>query len=156
MDVAKNYAEKNGEWQWEFSNNELSQIDDAESIRDHLFRAIYGSFYNYKYPGEGTKTKSKGNLKPMDLNKTPERDSLRLKWVAYQLGKRESRRLVGDYVYTFNDVRNATQFEDAVVFETRAVDAHYQENLVHSYMPDFLSEAMFYKTKLNNRLFVHE
>jgi len=148
MDVAKNYAEKNGEWQWEFSTNELSQIDDAESIRDHLFRAIYGSFYNYKYPGEGTKTKSKGNLKPMDLNKTPERDSLRLKWVAYQLGKRESRRLVGDYVYTFNDVRNATQFEDAVVFETRAVDVHYQENLVHSYMPDFLSEAMFYKTKM--------
>jgi hypothetical protein len=45
-------------------------------------------------------------------------------------------------------VRNATQFEDAVVFETRAVDVHYQENLLHSDMPDFLSEAMFYKTDM--------
>jgi hypothetical protein len=147
-DVANNYAEKNGEWQWEFTKNELSQIDDAEAIRDHLFRAIYGSFYNYKYPNEQTKTFVRGKLKPISSDKVTERDSLRLKWVAYQLGKRESRRLVGDYMYTFNDVRNTTQFEDAVVFETRAVDVHYQENLLHSAMPDFLSEAMFYKTKM--------
>jgi len=38
--------------------------------------------------------------------------------------KRESRRLVGDYIYTFNDVRNTPQFEDAVVFEKREVDVH--------------------------------
>lgn len=148
MDVAGNYAEKNGEWQWEFTKNELSQIDDAETIRDHLFRAIYGSFYNYKYPNEETKTMIRGKLRPIDLSKSLDRDSLRLKWVAYQLGKRESRRLVGDYLYTFNDVRNTTQFEDAVVFETRAVDVHYQENLLHDAMPDFLSEAMFFKTKM--------
>jgi len=148
MDVAKNYAEKNGEWQWEFTKNDLSQIDDAETIRDHLFRAIYGSFYNYKYPNELTKTMIGGKLRSMDLSKTQDRDSLRLKWVSYQLGKRESRRLVGDYLYTFNDVRNTTQFEDAVVFETRAVDVHYQENLLHSAMPDFLSEAMFYTAKM--------
>jgi hypothetical protein len=145
MTVANNYAEKNGEWQWEFTKNELSQIDDAEAIRDHLFRAIYGSFYNYKYPNEQTKILVRGKLNPLNLEKFQERDSLRLKWVAYQSGKRESRRLVGDYLYTFNDVRNTTQFEDAVVFETRAVDVHYQENLLHNAMPDFLSEAMFYK-----------
>lgn len=147
LTVAENYAEKNGEWQWEFSKNELSQIDDAETIRDHFFRAIYGSFFNYKYPNEQTKMLVRGKLKSMDLNKAQERDSLRLKWVSYQLGKRESRRLVGDYIYTFNDVRNTTQFEDAVVFETRAVDVHYQENLLDNEKPDFLSEAMFYKAK---------
>jgi hypothetical protein len=148
MDVAKSYAEKNGEWQWEFTKDELSQIDDAEAIRDHLFRAIYGSFYNYKYPNDQTKILVRGKLSPMDLTKVQDRDSLRLKWVSYQLGKRESRRLTGDYVYTFNDVRNSTQFEDAVVFETRAVDVHYQENLLHNAMPDFLSEAMFYKADM--------
>ncbi|OIP84386.1 MAG: hypothetical protein AUK44_02705 [Porphyromonadaceae bacterium CG2_30_38_12] len=147
MPVANNYAEKNGEWQWEFTKNELSQLDDAETIRDHLFRAIYGSFYNFKYPNETTQIMVRGKLKPINLDKTQDRDSLRLKWVSYQLGKRESRRLVGDYIYTFNDVRNTTQFEDAVVFEKRAVDVHYQENLLHSAMPDFLSEAMFYNTK---------
>jgi len=148
LPVANNYAEKNGEWQWELSKNELSQIDDAETIRDHLFRAIYGSFYNFKYPTTQTQVLVRGKLLAMNLDKVQERDSLRLKWVSYLIGKRESRRLVGDYLYTFNDVRNTTQFEDAVVFEKRAVDVHYQENLFHSAMPDFLSEAMFYNAKM--------
>jgi hypothetical protein len=148
LNVAINFAAKSGDWQWEFTKNELSQINDAESIRDHLFRAIYGSFYNYKYPNEDTKVFVAGKLKPVSSVKSQNRDSLQLKWVAYLLGKRESRRLVGDYFYTFNDVRNKTQFEDAVVYETRAVDVHYQENLLNSSMPDFLSEAMFYNTKM--------
>lgn len=148
MDVAKNFAEKNGEWQWEFSKEELSQIDDAETIRDHFFRAIYGSFYNYKHPTGQTKMIVNGKLVPYNFNKAQDRDSLQLKWVAFQLGKRESRRLTGDYIYTFNDVRHSTQFEDAVVYETRVVDVHYQENLLDKEMPDFLSEAMFYTAKM--------
>lgn len=130
MEVAKDYAESNGEWQWEFSRNDLSQIDDAETIRDHMFRAIYGSFYNYKQQIKA--------------------DSLQLKWVSYLLGKRESRRLVGDYIYTFNDERNSTQFKDAVVFEVRHVDVHYQINLLDPSKPDFLSEAMYYKAAQYN------
>ncbi len=145
MDVAGSFAENNGEWQWEFSKNELGQIDNAEEIRDHLLQAVYGSFYNYKYPNERTKTFARGSLRPYNYEKTANRDSLQLKWVAFQLGKRESRRLLGDYIYTFNDVRNCTQTEDAVVFEKRSVDVHYQENLLNTDMPDFLSEAMFYK-----------
>jgi hypothetical protein len=62
------------------------------------------------------------------------------------LGKRESRRLVGDHIFTFNDARDTTKFEDAVVFEKRAVDVHYQINLLDQDDPDFISEAMFYKT----------
>jgi len=147
MDVAKNYASKNGEWQWEFSQNDLSQIEDAETIRDHMFRAIYGSFYNYKHPTMETKISDKAKVATIDLSKHQLKvDSLQLKWVSYLLGKRESRRLVGDYIYTFNDERDATQFEDAVVFEKRAVDVHYQVNLLDDEKPDFLSEAMFYKT----------
>ena len=147
MDVAKKYAEKNGEWQWEFSQNDLSQIEDAEIIRDHMFRAIYGSFYNYKHPTMETHTLDKAKVGTIDLSKQQQKvDSLQLKWVSYLLGKRESRRLVGDYIYTFNDERNATQFEDAVVFENREVDVHYQVNLLDNEKPDFLSEAMFYKT----------
>jgi hypothetical protein len=147
MDVANNYAAKNGEWQWEFSRNDMSQIDDAERIRDHMFRAIYGSFYNYKHPaipGPNTDQPLTGTL---DWQKQQERaDSLQLQWVAYLLGKRESRRLIGDHIYTFNDVRDNTQFEDSVVFEKRAVDVHYQINLLDADQPDFLSEAMFYNT----------
>lgn len=148
MDVAKQYAEKNGEWQWEFSQNDISQIEDAETIRDHMFRAIYGSFYNYKHPTVETKTSDKAKVGMIDLSQQQQKaDSLQLKWVSYLLGKRESRRLVGDYVFTFNDARNSSQFEDAVVYENREVDVHYQINLLDSENPDFISTAMFYKAK---------
>ncbi|MEO9511855.1 MAG: FAD-dependent oxidoreductase [Flavobacteriaceae bacterium] len=126
-DVAKEHKATAGEWYWEFSRNDLHQIHDAEEIRDHMLRAIYGSF---------------ANAKKLEKNK-----NYKLQWVSYLVGKRESRRLIGDYIYTFNDVRNNTKFEDAVVEEIREVDVHYQRDLKDKEEPDFLSEALFYKTK---------
>ncbi len=127
MDIVNEYAAKNGEWQWEFSRNDLNQVDDAEMIRDHLLKGIYGSFYNEK--------QNPGNSK------------LKLEWVSYLVGKRESRRLVGDHIYTFNDAKNSVKFPDSVVVEEREVDVHYQQNLIDPEKPDFLSEALFYKTE---------
>jgi len=124
MDVAKKHAAINGEWQWEFSRNDLDQIDDAEVIRDHMLKAIYGSFYNAK--------------------KDTINANLDLEWVSYLVGKRESRRLVGDYIYTFNDARQMREFNDAVVMERRVIDVHYQQNLVDPTKPDFLSVALYY------------
>jgi hypothetical protein len=147
MDVARKYSEKNGEWQWEFSRNDLNQIDDAETIRDHIFRAIYGSFYNYKNQTADSRITDEVKIGKIDNQLQQQKaDSLQLKWVSYLLGKRESRRLVGDYIFTFNDARDSTKFEDAVVFEKRDVDVHYQINLLNQDDPDFISEAMFYKT----------
>lgn len=124
MDVAKSHDATNGEWHWEFSRNDLHQIEDAEEIRDHMLKAIYGSFYNAK--------------------QKPENANLYLEWVSYLTGKRESRRLVGDYIYTFNDARQMTEFGDAVVMEKRVIDVHFQQNLIDSTKPDFLSEALYY------------
>ena len=147
MDVARNYSEKNGEWQWEFSRNDLSQIDDAETIRDHMFRAIYGSFYNYKNQTAPNLNTDQAKIGKIDNKLLQQKaDSLQLKWVSYLLGKRESRRLVGDYIFTFNDARDTTKFKDAVVFEKREVDVHFQVNLLDQEDPDFISTAMFYKT----------
>jgi hypothetical protein len=125
LDVANDYAEANGEWQWEFSRNDMHQIDDGELIRDHMLKAIYGSFYNEKQKSDN--------------------ENLALEWVSYLLGKRESRRLIGDHIYTFNDMRNNVKFPDSVVVEKREVDVHYQQNLLDPDKPDFLSEALFYK-----------
>lgn len=125
MDVAGDYSATTGTWKWEFSRNDLHQIDDAEYIRDHMLKAIYGSFSNAK--------KDEGNA------------NLGLEWVGYLVGKRESRRLKGDYIYTFNDERNMTEFPDAVAMETRTVDVHYQQIEADSTQPDFLSEALYYK-----------
>ncbi len=125
MDVAGEYSAISGTWKWEFSRNELHQVDDAEFIRDHMFRAIYGSFSNAKKKSENT--------------------NQALEWVSYLVGKRESRRLKGDYIYTFKDEKNMVEFPDAVVMEKRNIDVHYQQIEADSSQPDFLSEALYYQ-----------
>jgi hypothetical protein len=119
MDVVGNYAASKGTWNWEMISDRWHQVDHAEQIRDHMLRAIYGSFYNEK--------QRLGN------------ESLKLEWVSYLLGKRESRRLVGDYIYTFNDMRESRKFTDAVVHEIREVDVHYQQYKLDENKPDFLT-----------------
>jgi len=52
MDVAKEHKAIAGEWYWEFSRNDVHQIHDAEDIRDHMLRAIYGSYSNAKEDDE--------------------------------------------------------------------------------------------------------
>jgi len=127
MEIADDYSATEGTWKWEYSSNDMNQIEDAESIRDHMLKAIYSSFYNAK--------------------QKPENANLALEWTSYLVGKRESRRLIGDYIYTFQDEKNMTEFDDAVVMEERDVDVHYQQKLKDPAQPDFLSEALFYKVE---------
>src|SRR5690606_20529396 len=75
-------------------------------------------------------------------------DKLHFEWISFLIGKRESRRLEGDYIFTFNDVTEQRKFPDAVVMENREVDVHYQQNLMDGSKPDFLSEAIFFKTPM--------
>lgn len=126
LEVAEDHAATAGEWYWEFSRNDLHQIHDGEEIRDHMLKAIFGSFYNAK--------------------QNPENDKYQLEWVSYLLGKRESRRLVGDHIFTFRDVTEDVAFPDSVVAEEREIDVHFQRNLQNEDEPDFLSKALFYKT----------
>jgi hypothetical protein len=122
--VAGGYSATEGTWNWEYSNNDLNQIEDAEEIRDHMLMAIYGSFFNAK--------------------QKPENENLALEWISYLIGKRESRRLVGDYIYTFQDEKKMVGFPDAVAMEKRDIDVHYQLNQKDSSQPDFLAEALYY------------
>lgn len=125
MPVAKAYEAITGEWQWEYSADHLHQVDDAERIRDHLLRAIYGSFANAK--------------------RNPQHAKVALKWVAYVGGKRESRRIMGDYIYTMQDMVQRRQFPDTVVEEKREIDSHCQ--IVEAGGPvDFISKALFHST----------
>jgi hypothetical protein len=128
-EVAKGRPAVQGEWQWEYSADDKHQINDAEEIRDHMLRAIYGSFAEAK--------------------RDPKHANQELAWVAYVAGKRESRRLVGDYTYTMNDMVAGTRFPDAVVEETREIDVHFQRVLAAGtprFDPrDFISEALFHR-----------
>lgn len=124
--IAKDLTSTGGNWYWEFSHNDLHQIHDAEEIRDHMFRAIYGTFYNTK--------------------QLPEHKNRELEWIAFVAGKRESRRLMGDYVYTLKDADESIGFEDAVVTEKREIDIHFQQKLT-GHPNDFLSKAIFREPK---------
>ena len=126
QEVADDHEAVAGEWYWEFSRNDLHQIHDAEQIRDHMLRAIFGSFSNAKQKEE---------------NKYHQ-----LQWVSYLVGKRESRRLIGDHIFTFKDVTENAKFPDSVVMEIREIDVHFQQNLTEPSKPDFLSKALFYET----------
>ncbi len=127
MAVAKNNSASSGEWFWEYSADSLNQIDDAEKIRDYMLMAIYGSFSNAK--------------------KDVKNSNKKLYWVSYVGGKRESRRLIGDYIFTINDAVSSTKFKDAVVREIRAVDIHSAQSDMSPDKPDFYSNAMYVKSK---------
>jgi hypothetical protein len=126
MPVAKDHTATSGEWYWEYSANDVHQIKDAEQVRDHMLRAIYGSFANAK--------------------KRPQNARKKLEWVSHLVGKRESRRLMGDYIYTMHDALEGRDFDDAVVTEKREVDVHYQR-VRRGHPVDFIAKAMYRKPK---------
>lgn len=96
-----------GDWDWETGQNR-HQIEEFELIRDGAFRAIYG---NWSYQKNHASTKAKY-------------ERLRLGWVAYVGGKRESRRLMGDVVLQEQDIVSNREFPDASVTATWSIDLH--------------------------------
>ena len=94
----------NGEWNWEYGIHR-DMIAEAEEIRDRMLLAIYGSF-------------SRAKKRPENANKV-------LNFCPYLLGKRESRRIMGDWVYSQKDVISTTPFEDAIATGSWAIDLHY-------------------------------
>lgn len=91
---------------WEYGQW-LDPYTQGEHIRDHLLRAIYGTFANVK------------TLEPDTYA------NLELEWVAFVAGQGEFRRYRGDYVLTENDIRTRRQFPDAVALNSGAFCLHY-------------------------------
>ncbi len=105
-------------WNWESGFNK-NTIEEAEYIRDHNLRAIFGVWDFLK-------------------NKNPEKEKYakgKLKWVAHVLGKRESRRLVGDILITQNDIMQQKAFDDGCVTTTWYFDLHFPHPENSKYFP---------------------
>ncbi|MBI4891005.1 MAG: FAD-dependent oxidoreductase [Acidobacteria bacterium] len=105
-DASSQHATR-GDWNWETGQNR-NQVSDFETIRDHGLRAVYG---NWAFQKNQAKDKEKYA-------------NLRLSWVAYVGGKRESRRLLGDVILTQMDVEQQREFPDAAVTATWSIDLH--------------------------------
>jgi len=106
-EVSKDYAQianiPERKWDphhfWEYGQG-LDTLQEAERIRDHLFRAIYGTFATVKA-------------------KYPEAANLRLAWVGHIAARGESRRFIGDYTLNQNDVAAGRIFPDAVAISMK-------------------------------------
>ncbi|MCX6873325.1 MAG: FAD-dependent oxidoreductase [Verrucomicrobia bacterium] len=93
-----------GGWYWE-SGFDRDPITELELVRDWNFRAMYGAWDAMK------------NIDQVLPNH-------RLNWAAYILGKRESRRLMGDVVLCFDDLKNDRKFPDGCVPTGWSNDLH--------------------------------
>jgi len=95
---------KLGGWEWE-SGFDRDPINEMEYIRDWNFRAMYGAWDALK------------NVDQVLPNH-------RLNWSAYILGKRESRRLLGDVVLQLDDLLKDRKFPDGTAPTGWSNDLH--------------------------------
>ena len=120
-----------GKWFWE-SGFDQDTVGEAEAIRDHNFRAMFGAWDSLK------------NVKKLYPNH-------RLAWAAAISGKRESRRLLGDVILTKDDVLEGREFPDGCVASTWSIDLHYPNPKYASGWDGnaFISYAEFTRFKKN-------
>lgn len=97
-------ADKLGGWYWE-SGFDRDPIEEMEYIRDWNFRAMFGAWDAMK------------NVDHVFPNHT-------LNWAAYILGKRESRRLLGDVILRLKDLEQDRHFPDGAAPTGWSNDLH--------------------------------
>ncbi|MDO5329068.1 MAG: FAD-dependent oxidoreductase [Coriobacteriia bacterium] len=106
--LVEKYDVQSGYWWIELGGDWDDIIKDAEDIRWELYKIIYGVWDHIKnYEDHGA-------------------ENYELIWVGNVSGTRESRRLIGDYVLTENDIREDTRVHrpDSVAFGGWPMDEH--------------------------------
>ena len=118
-----------GEWTWETGMSH-DMTTDFEYVRDYGLAVIYSNWSYLK------------NRLGLYADRS-------LDWVAYVSGKRESRRLLGDYIYKQDDIEKAVFHEDATFATTWSIDLHFPDPENSKYFP-----GEEFKTKtVHNRIY---
>ena len=113
-----------GEW-WIENPTDLDDLWEQEEIRDELIRLSLGYFHWLK-------------------NSYARRDlaaHLRLVSFPRYNAKRETRRLIGDYVLTQNDVTKVTVFDDAISYCGWTLDVHHPRGLFSGKEGPYFSDS---------------
>ncbi|GAB3163307.1 FAD-dependent oxidoreductase [Telluribacter humicola] len=97
-------------------------IQDGQKLRHDLLTILFG-VWDY--------IKNSGNH--------PESENWALSWVGMIPGKRESRRLVGDYIMKQEDVQSAKLFPDRVAYGGWPLDDHPPEGMSSTDMVPYIS-----------------
>lgn len=108
-----------GEWTWETGMNR-DQIADAERIRDYGLMVI---FSNWSHLKNHLKDNARWRNRSLD-------------WAAYIAGKRESRRLLGDYILKQDDIDKGVFHEDASFCTSWSLDLHFADPKNSVHFPD--------------------
>ena len=87
------------------------QVADAEKIRDY---GMYVAYSNWSY------LKNRSSVRDRYANSY-------LGWVAHVAGKRESRRLLGEFVLREQDLMNFTIYPDGTASTSWYIDQHYPD-----------------------------
>lgn len=102
-----------GYW-WIELGGEKDTIQDAEEIRDELLKTLYGVWDHIKNHGNHGA------------------ENYVLDWVQFLPGKRESRRIEGDYLLKEQDLLSGRIFEDAVAYGGWPMDMHPPKGFLFS------------------------
>ena len=104
-----------GDWWWETGLGR-DQIKEGEYIRDY---GLLVTFSNWAFVKNGYSKKDSFADKE-------------LKWVAYNAGRRESRRLLGDFILDQNHLRNKDFQPDGTCVTTWTIDLHLPKTAAES------------------------
>lgn len=98
---------------WIETGGEGDCIHDTDKYRDELLKIAYGVWDHLKKHGEHGA------------------ENYVLEWVGLLPGKRESRRYIGKYTVTQNDVESGGNFEDIVAYGGWSMDDHFPAGIEH-------------------------
>ena len=118
-------------WDWE-TGLDKDMITEVEQIRDFGLLAAYS---NWSYLKNHSSDADKYSKRSLD-------------WVAYITGKRESRRLLGDYILSENDLVEAVSHPDGTCSTSWGIDLHYADSLNAAQFP-----GMAFKTVAVHKYF---
>ncbi|MBQ9780321.1 MAG: FAD-dependent oxidoreductase [Clostridia bacterium] len=111
------YSSYENYWYLELGGNR-DTIHDTEEISKDLLALALGTWDHIKNSGEH------------------KADNWDLEFLSFLPGKRESRRMMGEYIITANDVLNNTQFDDVVAFGGWPIDDHFPDGFYHKGTPN--------------------
>ena len=109
----KDHNKTNNFW-WIELGGEWDCLHDTDKCREELLKICYGVWDHMKNYGDH------------DV------DNWELEWIGFLPGKRESRRYVGKYTVTQNDVEAEGRFADIVAYGGWSMDDHFPEGFYYT------------------------
>lgn len=109
----KDHFIDNNFW-WIEIGGERDCIHDTDRCREELLKICYGVWDHMKNYGDH------------------KADNWELEWIGFLPGKRESRRYIGKYIVTQNDVESSGKFDDIVAYAGWSMDDHFPEGFYYS------------------------